>query len=123
MRFSVIHKDNGGVSSARNAGLDYLLNQNEDEYVTYVDADDWVERNYLEILVNTISFYHVDIVCSSFNTTNGSINKPFIHTDKERVFDALEATKILLRDESIQSHSVSKLFKLDLWKNILSTSI
>lgn len=47
-RIKVIHKKNGGVSSARNAGLDIATG----EYVCFVDADDWVEKDYVEYLLN-----------------------------------------------------------------------
>ncbi len=45
-RIKVIHKKNGGVSSARQAGLDVAIG----EYVIHADPDDWVERNMLEEL-------------------------------------------------------------------------
>lgn len=43
-RVVVYHKANGGVSSARNCGLDAASG----EYITFIDSDDWVEPNYLE---------------------------------------------------------------------------
>lgn len=48
-RFVVIHKDNGGVSSARNAGLDVV----HGEWIAFVDSDDWVENFYLEDMYNS----------------------------------------------------------------------
>ncbi len=41
--FSYLHKENGGLSSARNKGLD----ESSSEYVTFVDSDDYVDENYL----------------------------------------------------------------------------
>lgn len=46
-RVRVFHKPNGGVSSARNLGLDNA----KGEWITFVDADDWVELNYLDNLL------------------------------------------------------------------------
>lgn len=48
-RFRVIHKPNGGVSSARNAGIDVATG----EYITFCDSDDYLEPNYLEMLLET----------------------------------------------------------------------
>ena len=45
----VIHKPNGGVSSARNAGIDAA----KGEYITFCDSDDYLEPDYLENLVQT----------------------------------------------------------------------
>ena len=49
-RILVIHKENGGVSSARNLGLDNA----KGEYITFVDADDWIKPQYLEHLFGSI---------------------------------------------------------------------
>ena len=47
-RFRVFHKENGGVSSARNVGLDNA----KGEWITFVDSDDSVEESFLESLYN-----------------------------------------------------------------------
>lgn len=46
-RIKVLHKQNGGVSSARNRGLDVA----KGEYIGFIDADDWVSNNYIENLI------------------------------------------------------------------------
>lgn len=46
-RVKVFHKENGGVSSARNVGLDNA----QGEWVTFVDSDDWLSKDYLDDLI------------------------------------------------------------------------
>ena len=59
-RVKVIHKENGGVSSARNLGLDIA----QGEYIAFVDADDRIKPDYLEVLYQDIVEMKVDIaVC------------------------------------------------------------
>ncbi len=57
-RITVVHKDNGGLASARNAGLAKV----EGDYVFFLDSDDWLEANGLELLVRKIEEYDVDFV-------------------------------------------------------------
>ena len=49
-RIRYFEKENGGVSSARNFGIKH----SRGEYITFIDSDDWIEPNYLEILYKTI---------------------------------------------------------------------
>ena len=54
----VLDKENGGVSSARNSGL----NKATGDYICFVDADDYVEKNYIESVVNILNENSYDIV-------------------------------------------------------------
>ena len=61
-RICVIHKENGGVSSARNAGLDVAVG----EFVAFCDSDDWVECQWLSVMHDSIVKTNADVVVSRF---------------------------------------------------------
>lgn len=60
-RVQVIHKENGGLSDARNAGLGAVTG----EYVTFVDSDDWIEQNHISSLYEMIRGKHKQIIAIS----------------------------------------------------------
>ncbi len=61
-RIRVIHKENGGLSSARNAALDVM----EGEYVSFLDSDDFWHLDYLKIMMELLEQYDADIVQCDF---------------------------------------------------------
>ena len=54
-RISVIHKENGGLSDARNAGLDAAGG----EYIVFVDSDDFIAEDYIETLMQCLKKYGI----------------------------------------------------------------
>lgn len=57
-RIKVLHKENGGVSKARNAGLDMM----QGEFFSFVDGDDTVEPDYLELMLGELRIKDVDLI-------------------------------------------------------------
>lgn len=67
-RIRVIHKSNGGLVSARNAGVEVA----QGKYIGYVDGDDWVEKEWLKTLNSIIEKYKPDIVSyNAYKSCNG----------------------------------------------------
>ena len=71
-RIIVVNKKNGGVSSARNFGIDI----SRGEYIGFVDPDDFIDSNMYEILFNIINLYQSDIViCDYYKVSEYNIKK------------------------------------------------
>ena len=66
-RVRVIHKQNGGVSSARNVGLE----QANGEYITFVDGDDFIAKSYIEELYKTLENANADLSFCKYDHYNG----------------------------------------------------
>ena len=67
-RIKVIHKENGGVSSARNTGLDNA----KGEYITFVDSDDIIDNRYLELMYKRIVEADSDMCFCRFDRLEGN---------------------------------------------------
>lgn len=81
-RIKVIHKKNGGVASARNEGLD----SSRGKYICFVDGDDWIEKNMVEILLKELKIHKANIVrCNTYELDNKP-NEEWISTN-ELIFD------------------------------------
>jgi len=80
-QLKVIDTENGGTSSARNIGLERASG----EYIWFVDSDDWIEENSLQILENQLKNEQFDVLC--FN------GKLVYEKDKHIEFDEIQAEK------------------------------
>ena len=49
-RIRVIHQENGGLSAARNAGIDWVFAHSDSQWLTFIDSDDWIHGSFLQIL-------------------------------------------------------------------------
>ena len=68
-RIHVIHKKNGGLSDARNAGIEWCIENSNSEWVTFIDSDDWIHPKYLEVLYKSAIRHNSSIsVCGNKKT-------------------------------------------------------
>jgi len=114
-RVRVYHKSNGGLSDARNYGLDRMKGR----YVTFIDSDDYVSNDYLEYLYQLISEEN-DIQVSMLlgqSITNNEEPKESINV-KEEIWSSKQAVKMMLLRNNATHTSWGKLFQAQLWDQV-----
>ncbi|MBR2282466.1 MAG: glycosyltransferase [Spirochaetales bacterium] len=101
-RFKVFHKENGGVSKARNLGLDHACG----DYVGFVDSDDWIDDTMFDILFRNASDNGCEVsVCRCFGENSDGSG---------RLLNRTEAICSLFEEDGICGYSCNKLVKRDL---------
>ncbi|MBW8348407.1 glycosyltransferase [Bacillus sp. IITD106] len=117
-RIKVVHKKNGGLSDARNKGMEYVTG----DFTLFVDSDDWIERNMIEGLIQISIDYRADVVQSAFyyayedhllfdNRYYSQKDPPILLNNKELMYE-------LVRNEKVKNFAWGKLFKTALIKDI-----
>lgn len=112
-RIKVIHKLNGGLSDARNVGLDAATG----EYISFIDSDDWVSQDYVECLYRIIKKDNYDVAICDFVRSKDESVVDKKNTEKLITYDNKDAIRNLLY-QRISSSVCAKLFKRNLWENI-----
>lgn len=114
-RIFVVHKKNGGLSSARNAGLDVISG----EFVTFIDSDDYIANHAIETMVNEMIDKNVDLVrCAMNKVVDGKVieSKDIF---KEKIYYKEEALdKFYLYQDGFCGSVCDKLFKASAFEKL-----
>ena len=111
-RIKVFHKSNGGLSSARNYGLDKMK---KNGYVSFVDSDDFIHSNMIEHLLKIINEYSSDLVCCKHKDYSDFENQ------KEENNPSEFEIQILNKKEALKNMIVTawaKLYKKEIFDNL-----
>ncbi len=113
-RIKVIHKENGGLSDARNAGIKHCCG----DYVLFVDSDDFIEINSVEKLVGVINGRKPDIVVGNAIKLSGNSKIPMKHTyyDNSRIIKGKEYLKLELKNGTMHMAAWLNMYRLDFLK-------
>ncbi|WP_052399127.1 glycosyltransferase family 2 protein [Candidatus Francisella endociliophora] len=104
-RIILINKNNGGLSSARNAGLEI----NKGKYITFIDSDDWVALDYINTLYQNIIDNNADISIVGFENVYDSNVEDIPNTNKIKTFSQKEAVNKLILNK-LETSACGKLF-------------
>ncbi len=109
-RIKVVHKKNGGLSSARNAGLAVATG----EYVTFIDSDDYVTRDMIEQLCAVMP--HCDVATCAITSNVAHLSTQKAKT--QQMLTGKQAIQCILREKTITTSASAKLFKRSLFDGI-----
>ena len=112
-RIKVIHKENGGVSSARNKGIEAA----EGDYIGFIDGDDLIESEMYKTLVDLLEEENADIAHCGYQMVFPDRIDYYHNTGKKKIQTTEEGLKDLLSGEMIEPGLVNKLYKKELIKN------
>ena len=105
-RVRVFHKENGGASSARNCGLDWAIGK----YICFIDADDWIDKDYLKQLMPADG---VDMVVCSLKYEGEKIRHLCI-SDSQRNRKVIEDTLHQMLEHMVICSPCCKMMRRDL---------
>lgn len=115
-RIVVIHKENGGLSDARNAALQWFYAKGEDGYILFLDSDDWIHPQLMELLIEPAITHSVNVSVGAFE---------WVYSHEERDYPRYTPEyKIMSPEDFLVNHSwdfnyaCGKLFHSSLFENI-----
>lgn len=115
-RVRVIHKENGGLSSARNVGIDAA----EGEYLSFIDSDDWIHPNTYSHLMALMEKNDAAIACMGNMDVSEKTGeqKLALCPKKEECISGVELVSRMFRWDGIDCAACDKVFRADLFREI-----
>lgn len=113
-RVIIIDRENGGLSAARNSGLDIATG----DYICFVDGDDYIKNTYCEELLKVAETHDSDIVMFSYFRDYGDRIVPLYNDGKTYTMNRDMAIKELIINDRIKSMACMKFYKSNLFEKL-----
>ena len=113
-RVKVIHKENGGLSDARNAGTDIATG----EYISYIDSDDWIDSETIKLTLEKMLEVGAEI--GAFNVLvvyEGEQGEPDL-SDEFEVMNSEQAIETTMRNTKVRTTAWNKIYKAEILKDL-----
>lgn len=116
-RIKVIHKENGGLSDARNVAI----KEANGEFIFLLDSDDTITNDAIEYMYNLAKKENAEMVSAQYNSVYEGINnnlEPNSDNNYLKIYNAKEALEAMLYDSYISNMGCNKLYKKYLFNDI-----
>lgn len=109
-RIQVLHRENGGLSAARNTGIDWVFTNSGSEYITFIDSDDWVHPQYLELLLRAAEENGVGVSVARHRYKETYDRADLTRVDEEPKVETMMAEDLLVNHEWFFNYAWNKLY-------------
>ncbi len=113
-RVTLFDKENGGLSDARNFGIE----QSKGEYLAFVDADDWIEEDFIQKLIGQLENDGADIACVGFDYVYGDKQEIPVRAMKSVKMNQEQCMGQLCRNKWFTSHVWNKLYRKKVFEHV-----
>lgn len=113
-RIRVIHKQNGGLSSARNAGIEAA----DGSYLGFVDSDDYVDSNMYKEMLSCFTGKEISLVCCGRFVHIGADQKEEFSSDLRKIFDKESLFKEIFLGNLVDVSACDKLYRRSLFSDL-----
>ena len=114
-RIKVIHKGNGGLSDARNAGMQIA----NGDVICFIDSDDWIDLKAFEVMLNVMQDDESDIISCGVKWVDedGDLLR-LVSVNEHEMLNTHESMQELLHDGKLKQHVWNKLYRRNVIENI-----
>ena len=113
-RIFVIHQANGGLSEARNTGLDFSTG----DFIFFVDSDDVINPKTIEIMLNCMLDYEADIISCDFSYWNEKENIPSVNINNGYAIRKYSSDEALISLNEIGVTAWNKMYRRGVFEKI-----